>query len=68
MSCMETYTSYEDDCDWNVGECYVCGHECNISSQTCGSCARKITMSALGWYTPQQTKPKNNTKNKQHEE
>jgi len=32
-----------------IGTCYMCGFECNPCSQTCGMCARNMTMSALGW-------------------
>lgn len=35
--------------DWDVGICYLCGYECNPCSQTCGVCARNMTMSVLGW-------------------
>ena len=29
--------------------CYICKEECSASSQTCGRCARNMTMRALGW-------------------
>lgn len=33
----------------DVGICYICKENCNPSSQTCGRCARNLTMDALGW-------------------
>ena len=33
---------------FEIGTCCFCNGECNPSSQTCGSCARKITGYALG--------------------
>lgn len=36
-----------NDYDQNV--CFVCNFPCNPNSQTCGSCARKITGASLGW-------------------
>lgn len=29
--------------------CCFCGNECNPCSQSCGKCAREITMKSLGW-------------------
>ena len=39
----------QTDFNWDEGTCYVCSYECNPASQTCGICARNMTMSALGW-------------------
>jgi hypothetical protein len=31
------------------GTCCFCGDYCNPCSQSCGRCAREITMQAIGW-------------------
>ncbi|VVU94874.1 hypothetical protein CPAV1605_599 [seawater metagenome] len=36
--------------NWEIGTCYECHGPCNPCSQLCGGCARRLTMSALGWY------------------
>lgn len=36
-----TYSSTKDD----YNTCCICGYECNPCSQTCGVCARELTMS-----------------------
>jgi hypothetical protein len=33
----------------DIGICLTCGDECNIHSQNCGSCNRKLTGYGLGW-------------------
>ena len=33
----------------DIGICFVCGDECNPSSQTCSMCARQLTGFSLGW-------------------
>lgn len=35
-----------------IGECYICGDCCNWMSQTCGSCARKLSMCAYNPSVP----------------
>lgn len=32
-----------------VGQCCFCQGECNPCSQSCGRCARDMTMQMLGW-------------------
>lgn len=34
------------------GECCFCGEPCNPCSQSCGRCAREITMESIGWKPP----------------
>ena len=44
----------------DIGICFVCGDECNPSSQTCGMCARQLTGFSLGWNPyPQTEQPEN---------
>jgi hypothetical protein len=33
----------------DTGICLTCGDECNMHSQNCGSCNRKLTGYGLGW-------------------
>ena len=35
--------------DWEEGTCCFCGDACNPMSQSCGYCARRLTMRAMGW-------------------
>lgn len=64
MSSREQKT-YDKTLEKEVGTCYVCGFECNPSSQCCGICARNMTMSALGWDVYHRTpKEKQDEKNK----
>lgn len=47
----------------DIGICLTCGDECNMHSQNCGSCNRKLTGYGLGWnpapkrYIEQQLTP-----------
>jgi hypothetical protein len=47
----------------DIGICLTCGDACNIHSQNCGSCNRKLTGYGLGWnpapkrYIEQQLTP-----------
>lgn len=36
----------------DLGKCCYCGEECNINSQSCGYCAKKMTNYYLGNYLP----------------
>lgn len=42
----------------DIGICLTCGDECNMHSQNCGSCNRKLTGYGLGWNpAPKRAKP-----------
>lgn len=48
------YSSLEyssDEFEYEIGKCCFCGDECNPDSQSCGSCARDMTMMSMGWNT-----------------
>ena len=38
----------EDDTEDEYGTCCLCGDYCNPMSQSCGRCARDLTMTAIG--------------------
>lgn len=40
---------YDDNYIQEEGICCFCGNECDIMSQSCGSCARQYTMRLFGW-------------------
>ena len=46
----------------DIGICFVCGDECNPSSQTCGMCARQLTGFSLGWNPYPKTEQPEETK------
>jgi len=39
------------------GVCYICNGDCNPCSQTCGSCARDLTMVMIGMKNTDNVKP-----------
>lgn len=43
--CSKHYKPYVSD----IGTCFVCHEACNPCSQTCGRCARDLTMYCIGW-------------------
>ena len=47
---IEDPSSEEEDSDPQIeGVCCFCKGECNPASQSCGRCARNMTMNAMGW-------------------
>ncbi len=40
----------QENTNYEIGTCCFCGGECNAASQDCGTCARRLTGWALGWY------------------